>query len=474
MIHPPIRVGVMRMNGRLDGQLLKHEPVGIAEGLVAGGHHPLARLEAAEDLEMGGILPAELDESPRGVIARWIHHENPVAAGGLVESAPRDHHGFGRIAHLEAEAQRLPAADPVGCIPDELEIHLEATLADLRIDAGSNELVLASGDFTLRPLVAHHARNVELVDLRAHAIAVEYIDLSEARAGTANLSDLRIQHGQLPIDGCLHDEVLEIILDDVEVALHAVECVLHLRDLLDHPQGVLPESLQREVLSVLPVFVFIPHAFEFPLGDQPLLVQLLEAVVLLAQPLDVVVHLGELLAEIERVHLHVEAGVLQAISLLDALRLRIEQAKLQVVVGEAEDGLPGRDVRPFADEHFLDAPALDGVQIDGRARKHRAGYGDELLKRAFRDEADGDLLLVDVEPLAAGAGGDGVADQRHEEDGAADQSDTLRRPPLLLELPVDALARSGSVRGSRAASFNVGGQGELKVERATCNLQRAT
>ena len=78
------------------GLLLQHQPVGVAERVVAGSDDLFAGLQAVEDFVVRRVLAAEADEAFLGDVA--FEDVDPVAARGLVEAAARDEHGAGRVA----------------------------------------------------------------------------------------------------------------------------------------------------------------------------------------------------------------------------------------------------------------------------------------------------------------------------------------------------------------------------------------
>ena len=236
-------------------------------------------------------------------------------------------------------------------------------------------------------------------------------------------------------------EVVHDALEHAVVGLHTPDRGSHLGKLGDHLERILAIAVQRQPFVTAPEVEFELDLLVFLLGDELFVVHLLAARVNFIQPLDPVIHVSQLLAQVERVLLHPEADIFEAVDLLDALGVGADQAQLQVVVRQAKQGVSFLDRRAFQDVDFLDASAIDGVEEDRRQRQHVARDGDVFLERPAHDGGDGDFVPVDVEPPAAGGGRVAVGEHGEERQDRHRHHDALLRPHLFLEPAVESFAR---------------------------------
>ena len=222
------------------------------------------------------------------------------------------------------------------------------------------------------------------------------------------------------------------------------ELAVHLLELERAGERVLPVALPREREPPLRVLVLVADLLELLLGDHAAVEELAAALVLAAEARDVVLELGELLAEVQLVLVEREAGVADVVDLLGELGLVAERLQRELVVREPEQRLPGGDDGALLDELLLDLPADDGVEVDRAEREDVARDGDVLLKRPALDGRDREPVGFDVEPPPAALSEEGPRDEPDEEDDADDERDPLRRPRLLLDAPVHAFAAAGA------------------------------
>src|SRR5690606_10188312 len=153
--------------------------------------------------------------------------------------------------------------------------------------------------------------------------------------------DLGVERGELAGDGGADDEVVHRLLDEGEVLLEPRELAVHLLDLDGARERVLAVALPRQREPPLGVLELVADLLELALGDDPALEELAAALVLPTQPRPVVLELGELLAEVELVLVEREAGGADAVDLLLELGLVAERLERELVVGEAQERLPG-------------------------------------------------------------------------------------------------------------------------------------
>ena len=147
-------------------------------------------------------------------------------------------------------------------------------------------------------------------------------------------------------------------------------------------RAVLPGALGHQ-------FIFLPGQSIVFLGLQILLLGyeliLIKGLLLLigtAQAFHLRAVFQHVLSHVQLLLLHLDLGVAQDVLFLCEFRLRVQDGKVQVVVGQEQDGVAGLHRGTFLDEDFLYDAAFLGAQLDCRHRLYPAADADVVVEFA--------------------------------------------------------------------------------------------
>ena len=359
---------------------------------------------------MVGVLAAELHVPLHGHAI--LEHVDPASAGVLEPGAAGHHHGLHVLAQLQAHLQALATPDAVRSLAGEEQVGLELAVADLGVDLGHRQLMLAAseGEGARKPLP--DPRHVVFTDAGAHLVGVEHIDLGDADALRDRLPDLRPQSAELPIDGRPHGEVLQAAPQEGEVVIDQFQAGIDLPFLTSTEQRIVADVGLQQVAAFQRQLVLLPAPLVLLRRHQVALLQALVQAVGALQLLQVVLQLQQLLLPGVGLLVHGKPRGAQVVLLVQQLRLAVDGVHLELLVGQAQDGFARLDGMAVLQEDLLDHPALHGVQEHGADGLHGAGDRDVLAELTLDHDTRSHPVAGHPHPVTA----QGHAGQQQDQD----------------------------------------------------------
>lgn len=230
-----------------------------------------------------------------------------------------------------------------------------------------------------------HTVDVALVDLCLDLVVRQVVDLPDLLPRGDRLPEHDVQQADFAVDRRLDVEVADALADELHVALHVVEVLLHLLDLHRTVERILHLPLDVQLAFLFGQFVVLLRLQPLLAGDQGVPVKLL---VLLPGPLlarHVEIQLRLVLPQREFLLLHRDQRIAQDVLLFGQLGLAVQDFERERRVAQHDQHIALFDGGTLLDHKPLDDARFEGTELHGGDGLHLPGDADVVVEFTAHD-----------------------------------------------------------------------------------------
>ena len=192
------------------------------------------------------ILTADGDLAAISLLATLVEDEYPLTARHTIKRAFRDDYCLLRLSELQIQIVGLTGSDIARAAALEDEVDAEPTVSHLWINLANLQEIMLAILVEGGSQAGFHSVDVVFIHLCLHLVITEVIDDSYLLPRRDALSQLHIQQTDFTRDSAADIQFLLALSDELHIALHGFEVIIHLIHLRMAELCILLQSLVDE------------------------------------------------------------------------------------------------------------------------------------------------------------------------------------------------------------------------------------